>query len=59
MNKRYLIIVELLWAVIGLTSFTIAVREFINKGKQAWVFLAMAVFSFMLAGIREYQRKKS
>jgi len=35
------------------------VREFINSGKQAWIFLVMAVFSFMLAGIREFQRKKS
>jgi len=59
MNKKYIIIVELIWAVIGVASLTIAVREFISRGKQAWIFLIMAVFSFMLAGIREYQRKKS
>ena len=59
MNKKYLIIVELLWAVIGITSLTIAVREFISRGRQAWIFLVMALFSFMLAGIREFQRKKS
>jgi hypothetical protein len=59
MNKKYIIVVEIVWAIIGLASISISVREFINHGKQAWIFLIMAVFSFLLAGLREYQRKKS
>jgi len=59
MNKKYIIFIEILWTVIGLVSLFISVKEFINKGRQAWIFLIMALFSFMLAGIREYQRKKS
>lgn len=59
MSRRYLIIMELIWAAIGVACLTIAVREFINRGGQAWIFLIMAVFSLLLAGLREYQRKKS
>jgi|WetSurMetagenome_2_1015567.scaffolds.fasta_scaffold00313_17 hypothetical protein len=59
MSKRYLIIVELIWAAIGVACLTIAMREFITGGRQGWIFLIMAVFSFLLAGLREYQRKKS
>jgi hypothetical protein len=58
MNKRYAIIVEILWIIIGLISLFISIKEFLNKGKQAWIFLIMALFSFLLVWIRERQRKK-
>jgi hypothetical protein len=58
MNKKYVIIVEIVWAIIGLACLAISAREFLNNGKQAWIFLVMTVFSFTLAGLREYQRKK-
>ena len=58
MNKRYLNITGILWAVIGISCLIITIREFLNNGDKAWMFLIMTVLSLSLAAIRLYQRKK-
>jgi len=58
MNRRYLNITGILWAVIGISCLSITIREFLNHGSKAWMFLIMTVLSLSLAAIRFYQRKK-
>jgi hypothetical protein len=59
MNKKALMVIEIVWVVLGLLCLGIAIREIITNGfSTAWLFLVMSSAAFVLAGIRDRQRKK-
>ena len=59
MNMKSLLLIEIIWAILGLMCLGIAIRETVNAGiGRAWLFYVMAVAAFVLAWIRDSQRKK-
>lgn len=59
MNKKSLLLIEIVWIILGIACLVIAVREItINGLGKAWLFLVMSVISFILAWMRDSQRKK-
>jgi|GEM_PF-338380 len=59
MNKKALMVIEIIWILLGLLCLGIAIREIIINGfSRAWLFLIMSAAAFVLAGIRDRQRKK-
>ena len=59
MNKKALLLIEIVWVVLGLLCLGIAIRELIINGfSKAWLFLVMSAAAFVLAAIRDRQRKK-
>ncbi len=59
MNKRSLLLIEIVWIILGLVCLGIAIREIITKGiGQSWLFFLMSAGAFVLAWIRDSQRKK-
>lgn len=59
MNKKSLLLIEIIWIILGLMCLGIAIRETVNAGiGRAWLFYVMAIAAFVLAGIRDSQRKK-
>jgi uncharacterized membrane protein len=59
MNKKGILAIEIIWIILGLFCLGIAVREMIINGfSRAWLFLVMSVVAFVLAWIRDRQRKK-
>jgi len=60
MKNKPSLILEIVWIIIGLVSFYLSVKEFINiNNRQASIFLMMAAVSFLLAWFRDRQRKKT
>jgi len=60
MNKKAILVIEILWVTIGFLCLFVTARElFITKGDKAWLFGIMTVISFGLAWVRDRQRKKS
>ena len=56
---KSLLLIEIIWAILGLMCLGIAIRETVNAGiGRAWLFYVMAVAAFVLAWIRDSQRKK-
>ena len=59
MNKKALLLIEIVWVILGLLCLGIAIRELIINGfSKAWLFLIMSAAAFVLAAIRDRQRKK-
>jgi len=59
MNKKSLLLIEIIWIILGAVCLAIAVRETVINGfGKAWLFLVMSVFAFILAWLRDSQRKK-
>jgi NADH:ubiquinone oxidoreductase subunit 3 (subunit A) len=59
MNKKTLLVIEIIWIFMGIFCLGISIREIIITGfGRAWLFLIMAVASFGLAWLRHSQRKK-
>lgn len=59
MNKKYLLVIEIVWVVLGLACLGIAVREITANGfRSGLLYLVMAAGAFALAWIRDSQRKK-
>ena len=59
MNRKSLLLIEIIWAILGLMCLGIAIRETVNAGiGRAWLFYVMAIAAFVLAWIRDSQRKK-
>jgi membrane protein implicated in regulation of membrane protease activity len=57
MNKKALMVIEIIWIILGLG---IAIREIVTNGfGRAWLFLVMSAVAFLLAGVRDRQRKKT
>ena len=59
MNKKSLLLIEIIWIILGIACLAIAVREIaINGFGKAWLFLVMSAVAFILAWMRDSQRKK-
>jgi hypothetical protein len=60
MNKKALMVIEIIWIILGLLCLGIAIREIVTNGfGRAWLFLVMSAVAFLLAGVRDRQRKKT
>lgn len=59
MNKKGILAIEIIWILLGLFCLGIAIREVITNGfSSAWLFFVMSLVAFVLAWIRDSQRKK-
>ncbi len=59
MNKKSLLLIEIIWIILGLVCLGIAIREITTNGmRQAWLFIVMSAVAFTLAWVRDSQRKK-
>lgn len=59
MNKKSLLLIEIVWVILGLVCLGIAIREISANGiKSGLLYLVMAAGAFVLAWIRDSQRKK-
>ncbi len=60
MNKRTLIILEILWIVIGVFCIAAAVHNKITSGGERFlILLGMGILAFIMAYVRERQRRKN
>jgi hypothetical protein len=60
MNKRSLLILEIIWILVGIVCLAAGTRYAINTGgSRIFIFLLMAIVSFTFAFARHRQRKKS
>lgn len=59
MNKKSLLLIEIIWIVLGLICLGIAIREIsVNGFKSGLLYLVMSAGAFALAWVRDSQRKK-
>lgn len=59
MSKKSLLLIEIVWALLGLACLGIAVREIIRSGlRGSLLWLVMAAVALTLAALRDSQRKK-
>jgi len=59
MSKKTLLVIEIVWAVLGLICLGIAIREITLDGlRGAWLWIVMSAGAFALAALRDSQRKK-
>lgn len=59
MNKKAILAIEIVWVILGILCLAVFFREvFITKGDRAWLFALMSVVAFVMALIRDGQRKK-
>jgi hypothetical protein len=60
MRNNSLLILEIIWIATGVISLAAGVRFAVTGGgNRVFLFLLMAVISFLFARIRHNQRKKS
>ncbi len=59
MSKKGILAIEIIWILLGLVCLGIAIREIITNGlSRAWLFIIMSAVAFVMAWIRDRQRKK-
>lgn len=59
MNKKSLLLIEIIWIVLGTVCLGIAIREISANGfKSGLLYLVMAAGAYTLAWMRDSQRKK-
>lgn len=59
MNKKSLLLIEIVWVILGIVCLGIAIREISANGfKSGLLYLVMAAGAFVLAWMRDSQRKK-
>jgi len=59
MSKKSLLLIEIVWALLGLACLGIAIREIIRNGlRGSLIWLVMAAVALTLAAVRDSQRKK-
>jgi hypothetical protein len=59
MTKKSLLILEIVWIVIAVTSAITGVHYAINTGgNRIFVFIIMTLIALLMAWFRHYQRKK-
>jgi hypothetical protein len=59
MNKKAILAIEIVWIILGILCLAVFFREiFITKGDRAWLFALMSAVAFVMARIRDGQRKK-
>ncbi|MFO7851760.1 MAG: hypothetical protein ACQERS_12605 [Bacteroidota bacterium] len=60
MSKRTLIILEVLWIVIGVFCFAAAIHNKITSGGERFlILLGMGILAFIMAYVRDRQRRKN
>jgi hypothetical protein len=60
MNKRSLLILEIVWFAVGIICIAAAIRfAIMTGGSRVLIFILMALVSFAFAWVRHRQRKKS
>jgi hypothetical protein len=60
MNKRLLLILEIIWIITGILCLAAGTRFAVQTGgKRTLIFLLMALVSFLFAWLRHRDRKKS
>jgi hypothetical protein len=60
MNKKTLLILEIVWIAVGVFCIAAGIRyAIISGGSRVFIFLLMALISFGFALMRHRQRKKS
>ena len=59
MNKKSLLLIEIIWIILGTVCLGIAVREISANGlKSGLLYLVMAAGAYALVWVRDSQRKK-
>jgi hypothetical protein len=59
MNKRYLIILEVIWIVTGILCLIVGIRYATGSGgNKTYIFFLLAAVSFLFAWLRDRERKK-
>jgi hypothetical protein len=59
MNKKAILAIEIIWVSLGLLCLAVTFRELlITKGGRGWIFALMSGVAFLMAWIRDRQRKK-
>jgi Ca2+/Na+ antiporter len=59
MNKRYLIILEVIWIVTGILCLIAGIRYATRSGgNKTYIFFLLAIVSFLFAWLRDRERKK-
>ncbi|MEA1885953.1 MAG: hypothetical protein U9N72_01930 [Bacteroidota bacterium] len=60
MSKRTLIILEVLWIVIGVFCMAAAIHNKITSGGERFlILLGMGILAFIMAYVRDRQRRKN
>lgn len=60
MSKRTLIILEVLWIVIGVFCIAAAIHNKITSGGERFlILLGMGILAFIMAYVRDRQRRKN
>jgi uncharacterized membrane protein len=60
MTKKSLLILEIVWIVIAISSVIAGIHYAINTGgKRIFVFIIMTMIALLMAWLRHYQRKKA
>jgi len=60
MNKKYLIVIEIIWIATGILSILAGIKYAITEcGPKIFIFILLALVSFLFAWLRHRQRKKS
>jgi len=59
MNKRFLLILEIIWIFTGILCLVVGIRNAVKTGdNRTWFFLLLSFISFLFAWLRHRQRKK-
>jgi len=60
MRNRYLLVVEIIWIVTGVLCIAAGIRFAVTEGGgKIFIFVLMAIISFVFALSRHNQRKKT
>jgi hypothetical protein len=59
MNKRFLLILEIIWITTGTLCLAVGIRSAVISGdSRTFIFLLLALISFLFAWLRHRERKK-
>jgi len=60
MSKKHLLILEIVWISTGILCIAAGIRNaIITGGTRIYIFIIMALVSFLFAWLRHRERKKS
>jgi hypothetical protein len=60
MNKKSLLVLEIVWIIVGILCIAEGIRfAILTGGSRVFIFILMALVSFVFAWMRHRQRKKS
>jgi hypothetical protein len=59
MNKRYLIVLEVIWIITGVFCLIAGIKYVLGAGgNKTFIFFLLAAVSFLFAWFRDRERKK-